>query len=735
MPESEVPAVGAARGLRDQRQDFGTLSRAERQLAKYRRALLGNAVPAPDEREIEVRASFLRALLLGEVESEDRRGRLELKGVIVVGTLDLSGCSVECQFSLEECLCDRIDLNFAKLQSVSLQGTHFTGNWFEKRLLPLADLSARRVEIAGDFDLQEVSAPCGFDLIDARVTGSLVCSGAVIGTAGEHWKRAEVLQTEYAVMHTPFVGGRGIFADRIDVGGNLHFQRVTIHGQARLSGARVQRSIFCDHAEFGNDGGTSLNLARANIENDFCAEHFHSRGQMNFLSAAVGGSIRLGPGKLVNPEVIAFAADKITIGEDICIEKTMIEGGVSLEDAQVSGDLDLAPREIECSNGRALSAKGLRLGGNLSMRNVYKGEIFLSSVKITGDAEFGSGLVANSGGLAMSLERAEVLGQFSMNPGFWVYGTLNLSDASLGGLVDESLPCPRDLGSLEIDGCAYRNLLGARQTVEKHLSWIARAERKVSFVDVEDDQEKKTHDPANQQDDVDAPQVDNSTKAQNRRPAAHGRNTSDREQAKRKVIETTALRLQPYHQLATVLQGMGREEDAKRVLATRERRIRNAEFKEMPRWRQPFHWLFTQLLKMVGFGYRLEYALLPSFTVVVAGWFICSFAWENELILRNAQTSPGDTAIATADNDTATGINAEPSEIENSSTPQVEFVALAYSFETFLPAFSLGQVEAFSADMSVTRGYWLQIYLWIQGLSGWLIGGSAVAGVLRRFNR
>jgi hypothetical protein len=52
-----------------------------------------------------------------------------------------------------------------------------------------------------------------------------------------------------------------------------------------------------------------------------------------------------------------------------------------------------------------------------------------------------------------------------------------------------------------------------------------------------------------------------------------------------------------------------------------------------------------------------------------------------------------------------------------------------------VPIVKLGQTEAFRPDMRRPWGYRLQVYLWLHGFAGWLIGGIAAAGILGLFRR
>jgi hypothetical protein len=109
----------------------------------------------------------------------------------------------------------------------------------------------------------------------------------------------------------------------------------------------------------------------------------------------------------------------------------------------------------------------------------------------------------------------------------------------------------------------------------------------------------------------------------------------------------------------------------------------------------------------VGFGYRPALALIPAAAIVIVGALLASWGYRSGIIVA-----------------------AKPSEETHAA-----FQPLAYSFEAFVPIVKLGQAEAFLPDMNQRWGYWLQVYLWMHGILGWLIGGLATAGVLGLFRK
>ena len=76
-----------------------------------------------------------------------------------------------------------------------------------------------------------------------------------------------------------------------------------------------------------------------------------------------------------------------------------------------------------------------------------------------------------------------------------------------------------------------------------------------------------------------------------------------------------------------------------------------------------------------------------------------------------------------------------PDRAADAGIADVALAPLVYSFETFVPIIQLGQAKAFRPDMSTPPGWWTQVYLWVHGLLGWLIGGIAAAGIFGLMKR
>ncbi len=307
-----------------------------------------------------------------------------------------------------------------------------------------------------------------------------------------------------------------------------------------------------------------------------------------------------------------------------------------------------------------LSADRLEATGGVYLRNGFEatGEVRLPGAKLGGNLELptarSSGRRRTGKGLkgwALNLDGVRVDGALFLRNEATVDGVIDLTAAQIGHLNDAESSWPEP-GLLAVNRFQYGAITGGPVDATRRLDWLGRQD-----------------------------------------PARWGADFWP----------------QPYEQLAKVLREMGHGDEAKTVLIAKERLRREVELGRLPGWRRPFYWGFTQLLRMVGYGYRPAMALIPAALVVLLGWAVVHSSTRTGLLVPAARAQAG--------------------------APARVLVPLAYSIEAFVPIVKLGQVEAFRPDLGTRWGFWLQVYLWVHGFLGWLIGGIAAAGVLGLFRR
>jgi hypothetical protein len=463
----------------------------------------------------------------------------------------------------------------------------------------------------------------------------------------------------------------GIWADQLEAR-SVFLRHATVLQGLRLGAARLAGDLDCGNGTFHASGDAGRRSDAAifadGVEIGRCfifpAE---AAGEIRLIDArlgslsCVGGMIGADSGAAWQTSP-AITADGLEVSGAALLRPGAARGEVRLRGAKLGGDLecdggtfqampyaDLAPRP-------ALNAAGLTVDGSVFLGVVASGEVNLRGARLGGDLSCDRGafraapLLPDPRVRALNLAGVRVEGSLFLRS-VKVDGVLDLTGGEVGILNDAESSWPAR-GSLVLDRFRYGAIVGGPVDAARRLEWLARQD-----------------------------------------PARWGADFWP----------------QPYEQLAGVLRGMGHEDEAKTVLIEKQRRLRAAELRRLPRWRKPMHWGFTQLLRLVGYGYRPALALVPALAVVLLGWAVITRAADARLL-----------------------VPARPAE---AGAPAPVLVPLAYSVEAFVPIVKLGQTEAFRPDMRRPWGYRLQVYLWLHGFAGWLIGGIAAAGILGLFRR
>jgi hypothetical protein len=416
----------------------------------------------------------------------------------------------------------------------------------------------------------------------------------------------------------------------------------------------------------------------------------------------------------VDPKGVQLFGAKLMQALDL--EYVTIPFGLSLWRCRLTDftlhSMELPELDLQGSWADTIQADRIKVHGSVFLRNGFRAEneIRLLGAQIDGDLDCTAGTFLgrrqvgrSRSGKALSAERARVTGNVFLRDGFRAEGDVSLGLAQIGGdldctagyftklsiqsavikstifwmgiidpdraqldledaaatfLVDEGKSWPV-AGNLTIEGFVYQSISGGPRLADQRLDWLAR-------------------------------QCDFS--------------------------------LQPYRQLATVLQNTGDEDGARRVLVQMEYLRRRSDWTERP---------WSYLLKQsVGYGYYPTRAAWALLMLTGLGW----------IIFRRAQLAG---AICPTDQ-TAYSVSKD---CRYPPTNYGRFSPLIYSLENSLPLVRLGETDRWHPNPAtkgpiVSSGRWvsrlnrivtsptfLQRFVWIQILLGWLFATLFAAGV------
>jgi hypothetical protein len=327
-------------------------------------------------------------------------------------------------------------------------------------------------------------------------------------------------------------------------------------------------------------------------------------------------------------------------------------GEVRLHGATIGGGLDCSTGNFSNPNAKALSADGVEVAGFVFLCEGFQatGEVRLLGATIGRDLNCSKGNFSNPNAKALNADSVEVEGSVFLREKFRAEGvvgfaaatvnrsfqwrdvegadkcSLRLNSAKLGTLWDEEASWP---AKLYLDGLVYDRIeSNAPVGSGARLRWL-------------------------------------------------------------KLQDNDEFTPQPYVQLASVLNEMGHEVDARRILIAKQKDP--ARVKDLSFPRRVWHHI---LGSTIGYGYRPWQALVWIVLLIALG---TGFFWNGS-----------DTALFA----------------ETKTTGVPVFNALVYSVDAFVPLVDLHQ-----AKYRLPIGPWLQVYLWVHISLGWILTTLLVVGL------
>jgi len=303
-------------------------------------------------------------------------------------------------------------------------------------------------------------------------------------------------------------------ADRARIGGVAKFdQNYTAVGETRLMGATVKRDLIFEDARLSITNDKTLRRKRCALQ----AQHldvggslrlrngFSAEGEVSLLRSVISKSFDCSKGTFKNPDGIAINADGISVHDVYFVNGFEAHGQVRVLGARVSGDLACVRGTFNgCidtttnSPGKiALAADGARIEGSVYLRHLKaNGGVRLVGTRIGLSLECDAADIANSNGIALNAQGAEIGGNALFRDGFHAEGSvclygasikrflswqdienpcdavLDLREASAGILGDDSASWPSK-GNLKLRGFRCRQLSGsAPTTARERIRWV-----------------------------------------------------------------------------------------------------------------------------------------------------------------------------------------------------------------------------------------------------------------------
>ncbi len=393
------------------------------------------------------------------------------------------------------------------------------------------------------------------------------------------------------------------------------------------------------------------------VEHDvFMRDGFQSTGEVRLLGAKISGTLDCRKGQFSNPDGKALNADRVDVKGTVCLtDGFQAMGEVRLLGATIGKSLDCVKGHFSNPDGKALSADGVQVDGSVFLNDGFQatGEVRLLGAMIGRNLECDNGCFSNPNGKALTAAGVEVKGSVFLRQQFRAEGkvdfigasvngsflwlmlecaercTLRLESAKIGTLWDEEASWP---AKLYLDGLVYDRLHNdAPLSSEARLRWF-----------------------------------------------------------RRQGYDRDRFVPQPYVQLARVLQEMGHEADARRILIAKQKDPARVKSLSIPG--RVWHHLLGSTF---GYGYRPWLALLVAWLLYIAlGTGLFQIGIDKALF---AETEAG-------------------------TVPA--FNALVYSLDAFVSL-----VDFHQAKYRLPTVWWLRGYLWLHIGFGWFLTTLLVVGL------
>ncbi len=530
--------------------------------------------------------------------------------------------------------------------------------WDKERVLPAnrikwlcTDPKAAKAVTHRGLQIKGARIDRALDLSYAKITFPLAIHRSAI-QSGMVMQRCRLYALFLSGTHTGVID-----ADGLRVEHDLHMSEgFHATGEVRLLDATIGGSLSCAKAHFSNPNGDALAADGIDVKGAvFLRDEFKAEGQVRLLGATIGGTLDCSNAHLSNPDGIALNADRIDVKGDVFLgDKFKAEGEVRLVGATIGGNLECDNSRFRNPNAYALTADRIVAKGSVFLHKGFKaeGEVRLLGAKIGGNLDCEAGQFSNPGGHAFSADRIVVEGSVFLRDRFRAVGFVDFSAARVAGYfiswgVEDSDQCTLWLDSAKI---------GTLWDEEK--SWPAKLYLDGLVYD-------RLH--------SDSPM---SSDARLR-------------WLKRQGYDKDKFVPQPYVQLAKVLQEMGHEADARRILIAKQEDP--ARLAMMTWYQRLWHHV---LGATIVYGYRPWQA---------AAWIFCFVALGALLF----------------------GSGSDPAQFEKTITGEPPaFNNIVYSLDSFVPLVDLHQ-----AKYRLPKGGGLRVYLWLHIGFGWLLTTLLVVGL------
>jgi hypothetical protein len=570
----------------------------------------------------------------------------------------------------------------------------------------LAGLSGDTVIVAKDLGIKGSTLTGPLRLPDADITGQLTCRASKLtGTDND---------------------GNALAAWRVRVGGDVFLDGgFTAAGAVQLSGAGITGQLTCRGAQLtsANSQGNALIADRIKVGGHALLDGgFTAAGAVRLSGAGITGQLSCSGAQLTsaNSNGNALAADGMRVGGHVFLdERFTAAGAVLLSSAAITGQLNCRGAQLTGadSDGDALVADGVRVGRQVLLDGGFTaaGAVRLSGADITGQLRCSGAQLtgANSQGNALFANGMKVGDTVLLDDGFTAAGTVSIRSARIDGslwLMPAELAQGKDIMAMDATGAQIAHEL--RWAPSKQVNGLICLED--STVGQLEDDWTYTRGPANgywPPADQGLLRLDGFTygRISGQHPATLQQRLKwiGSQPGHARGTRLAGFASQPYEQLATVYRQAGKDSEARKVAIARRRDLRR--YGDLTRSRRAANWLLYATIRYGYQTWRAVAGLAFVFAVVLAiSWFA---QYQAGLIVPAQDTTklhPAPLATRCASNYPC-------------------FSPVGYTIDTVIPLINIHQADYWRPNASAAYG-WVLYVSWAGTGLGWALATLIVAG-------
>ena len=300
------------------------------------------------------------------------------------------------------------------------------------------------------------------DLAGTDVTAALLVELLTGAPPREHGL-IPALRLAGAVVHGPLALPGVTVSVLVELTGCTFDKPIDLYA-ANLTGWRLTRCIL-----------PGLRAANLRVRSELTLESCTVTGPVVLPDAQVKGPLRLTGTQLSATGTHALIGVRMVVHGVLDAQGLRAEREVQLSGARVVGNIDLRGARLSCSEGDALEASGVRVGGNLRCDQGFsaRGRVVLAGAWVAGNAAFSGAALQGGGGAsepvvlvlprgnadtataaALVADRLAVKGNLLLDAGFTAVGSVRLTNARVGGylrLSGATLGSPTELDTANGD--------------------------------------------------------------------------------------------------------------------------------------------------------------------------------------------------------------------------------------------------------------------------------------------